>query len=165
MVWTLQFPEKPIPLLIQNLLKDNWPQTADPDSTKLQTTKDSIDWGYDLLDQSRNRTAIKAISLEADTTKSVSEFNRKVKRQELGGTVVVRIQYRDVEDEQPRELWNMGKEIQNLIFRHMFALNNEGIHDIKPGKFSVRYKIPDHPEMHEWQQNVFAFFMTAGIES
>jgi hypothetical protein len=165
MVWTLQFPDKPIPVLIQDLLYNHWPQTADIDPNKLQTTRDQIDWAHDFEDQSRFRATIKSISLEADTTKSVSEFNRRVKRQEMGGTVVVRVQYRDVQDEQPRELWNIGKEIQNLVFRYMFDLVSEGIHDIKPGKFLVRYKLPDHPEMHEWQQNVFAFFMTAGIET
>lgn len=165
MVWTLQFPDKPVPVLVQDLIKDNWPTTPDADPSKLQTTKDLIDWAHDFDDQTGQRVAIKAISMEAESTKSVSEYNRIVKRQELGATVVIRVQYRDAQDEQPRELWNIGRQIQNLVFRHSNDLFNDGVHDIKNGRFSVRYKIPEHPELHEWHQNVFAFFQTAGINA
>jgi hypothetical protein len=164
MVWTLQFPDKPIPTLIQDLLKNNWPETPDVDPLKLQTTRTDIDFGHDFDDQTSQRTTIKAISLDAESTKSASEIHRSIKRQELGGTVVVRAQYRDADEEQPRELWNIGKEMQNLLFRHMFGLVNDGIHDIKPGRFRVLYEIPDHPELHEWHQNVFVFFNVVGAD-
>lgn len=159
MVWTLLFPSKSVDILIQDIVMNNWPTTADPDVLKLQMTRSQIDWGHDYDDQVSQRATIKATSMSADLTSDLRSF----KKSEYRAEIQIRIQYRDVDNEQPRELWNMGKQLQTLIFQNSNALRTEGIHDMRNGDFEQEYKMTDIPEIHEWRQTVLAFFIVTGV--
>ncbi len=162
MSFNLLFPDKPIDVLVQDLIMNNWPETSDPDPTKLQITRNNIDWGHDYDEQTVHRATIKAASMTADPTSDL----RSWKTTEYRADIIFRIQYRDVDADQPVELWNMGKQLQTIIFQHMNDLREPyKVHDFRNGYFEVEYRTVDNRDIHEFRQTVLAFFRVIGVNA
>ena len=139
---------------------NNWPTTSDPDVTKLQITRDNIDWGHDYDQQTVHRATIKAASMTSDLTSDL----RGWKQSEYRGEIIFRIQYRDVDNDQPAELWNMGKQLQTIIFQHSNDLREPyKVHDMRNGYFENEYRTTNNRDIHEFRQTVIAFFRVIGI--
>lgn len=162
MSFNLLFPDKPVDLLVQDIVMNNWPISSDPDITKLQITRDQIDWGHDYDQQTVHRATIKASSMTADVTSDL----RSWKTTEYRGEIIFRIQYRDVDNDQPAELWNMGKQLQTIIFQHSNDLRSPyHIHDLRNGYFENEYRTSLNRDIHEIRQTVLAFFRVIGVNA
>jgi hypothetical protein len=145
MVLKLDGPVLRIDKLIEDKLKSEWPNTADPDLTKLQTTVDKIDWGHDYNEHTNFRVTIKVV--EVNMTKS-TQF-KTMHKISYNGTVDVRVQYRDVGEEQPQEIWNIGHEIKNIIVRNGSSLQADKIMDMELDDFRIEEETDAISEYHQ----------------
>jgi hypothetical protein len=148
MVLQLNGPVLRIDKLIQDLLLSEWPSTPNVDINKLQTIKSEIDWGKDYNNQTNYRCTIKLVSV--NMAKS-NEF-KTLHKLSYDGTADVRVQYRDVGEEQPQEIWNIGHEIKNIIIRNPRSLSSQGIMDIQLDDFSL--EDGDTEDLKEYHQEL-----------
>jgi hypothetical protein len=162
MVIVLEGPRPTIDVVLQNYIRDNWPTTANVDTTKLQTTTNMIDWGKDYDEQTSQRCSIRVADIDA--RRQGSEVS--VRNIEYGATCQIRIQYRDADNDQPPELWNIGEEVASLAYRASItrALRSNGIHDITVGDFSRQDNAEGIEELHQYIQEVTIYFYKTGKE-
>jgi hypothetical protein len=163
MVIVLEGPRPTIDVVLQDYLKAEWPTVGNPDTTKLQTTAGMIDWGKDYDEQTSQRCAIRVDDIRGARQGS-DTINRKL---EYGATMTIRVLYRDADNDQPPELWNIGEEVASIMFRASVtrALRSQGIHDLTVGDFEKPAEHPqDIQELHEYTQQVTAYFYKTGKE-
>jgi hypothetical protein len=142
MVLKLDGPVLRIDKLIEDLLKSEWPTISSP---SLQTTVDKIDWGHDYNEHTNFRVTIKVV--EVNMVKS-TQF-KTMHKISYNGTVDVRVQYRDVGEEQPQEIWNIGHEIKNIIVRNGNGLQAQKILDIELDDFRIEEETDAVSEYHQ----------------
>jgi hypothetical protein len=152
LVLQLNGPLPRIDLLIQDLLKSEWPTTPNGDVSLLQTVRDEIDWGKTIsTDQTNFRCTIKVVDIDLPK----SEQFKALKHISYFGTADIRAQYRvDLGDEQPQELWNIGNEIANIIARNTHALSMNKIQEIRLGRISIEYESERMREIQAFHQGV-----------
>ena len=150
MVLQLDGPILRIDKLIQDMVKSQWPTTADPDITKLQTTVDKIDWGHNYNEHTNFRVTIKLVDI--DMSKS-TEF-KTMHKYSYDGTANMRIQYRDVGEEQPQEIWNIAHELKNIIIRNPLTLSPQGIKDIMLNDFSLEEQAEGYADLQAYNQEL-----------
>jgi hypothetical protein len=162
MVIVLEGPRPTIDIVLQNYIRDNWPATGNVDLTKLQTTKNMIDWGKDYDEQTSQRCSIRVADIDARRQGS----DVGVRNLEYGATCQIRIQYRDADNDQPPELWNIGEEVASLAYRASITreLRPNGIHDITVGNFSREDNAEGIQELHQYIQEVTIYFWKTGKE-
>jgi hypothetical protein len=150
MVLQLDGPVLRIDKLIQDLLKSEWPTTADIDINKLQTTVDKIDWGHNYNEHTNFRATIKVVSVSM----SKSTQFKTMHKLSYDGSVDVRVQYRDVGNEQPQEIWNIGHELKNIIVRNPNTLQPQRILDIQLDDFNLEEESEGILELQAYHQEL-----------
>lgn len=163
MVIILEGPRPTPDVVLQDYLKAEWPTVADPDITKLQTTAAMIDWGKDYDEQTSQRCSIRVDDIRG-TRQGTEVSQRNI---EYGATMTIRVLYRDADNDQPPELWNIGYEVGSIAFRasRTRALRDQGIHDMDIGDFTKPAEHPnDIQELHEYTQEVTIYFYKSGKE-
>lgn len=150
MVLQLDGPILRIDVSIQNLLKSEWPTTPNVDLNKLQTTVDKIDWGHNYNEHTNFRATIKLVDIDM----SKSDQFKTMHKYSYDGTGNLRIQYRDVGEEQPQEIWNIGHEAKNIIIRNPSTLSGEKILDIQLSDFNLEEEAEGIRELQAYNQEL-----------